>query len=121
MFPSNNKYASAKGLYGSAKQQHFYDCHFLLQFSPFDGCKRVNQLKCSGVGNHTLRTFVINSLIHICQKEKIARKIPVKAVIVGLNDCTSAMLLRSKLKREPTILIQCPFGGKNFFATVVLK
>ena len=37
--------------------------------------------------SHTLRTFVINPFIHICQKEKIASEIVAKILAVnGLND-----------------------------------
>jgi hypothetical protein len=49
---------------------------FLVQFSPFDGCKQVNQLRMFKRGDmHALSRFVINLLVHIYQKEKIAAKI----------------------------------------------
>ena len=42
---------------------------FFLQFSAFDRCE---------VGNHTLRTFIINSVVRIFQKAKIAIEVPAK-------------------------------------------
>ena len=38
-------------------------------FSPFDVCEQVNQLEVQ-TRNHTLRTFVFNPLVHICQEKK---------------------------------------------------
>ena len=58
---------------------------FWLRFSPFDGCERVNQLRMFGWGKHALSTFVINSLIHIHQKEKIAPEIAAKIASVNGN------------------------------------
>ena len=48
---------------------------FLVQFSPFDGCERVNQSRMFKARQHELGTFVINPLVYICQKVKIATKI----------------------------------------------
>ena len=43
----------------------------------------MSQLGNVQVRNHTLRTFVINPLFHICQKEKI--RLGIKAVIASLS------------------------------------
>ena len=62
-----------------------FDDDFLMRFSLFDGCDRLNQLGIPGnevvrnvqVRKHTLRIFVINPLFHISQKAKITAKIAI--------------------------------------------
>ena len=47
----------------------------LVQFSPLDRCERVNQLRMFRFREHAIGPFVIDSLVHINQKEKVVLEI----------------------------------------------